>query len=209
MKIAIIGSGNVGAALASNWIKAGHEITFGTRDVNSDKIKALLANLGAHACADTPAVAAKWGEVVVLATPWQAAQATLAGLGDLGGKPLLDAINPLGANMQLDLGHTTSASEKIAGWASNARVVKAFNVGGAGTMADTHYPDGKPSLFFCGDDADAKKVAAQLAGELGYDPVDCGPLSVARLLEPMAKLWISLAYVQGLGPNVAFRLIRR
>jgi hypothetical protein len=209
MKIAIFGSGNVGTALAGGWVKAGHEVCFGSREPQGAKISALLARLGPHACADNLAGAARWGEVIVLATPWHTTRAVLEGLGDLGGKVLLDCINPIGADGQLQVGLTTSAAEQIAGWARNTRVVKAFNMTGAGNMANPGYPEGKASMLFCGDDAAARDVAARLIGDLGMDPVDVGPLSMARFLEPMAMVWIGLAYRQGLGPNIAFRLMKR
>ena len=209
MKIAIIGSGRVGAALAGGWIKAGHDVCFGSREPQGEKITTLLAKLGPHACADTPAGAARWGEVVMLAVPYHATQATVQALGDLGGKVLIDASNPVGAEGQLAVGHNTSAAEQIAGWARNARVVKAFNVTGAGNMANPNFPEGKVSMLFCGDNAADREVVARLIGDLGMDPVDIGPLSQARNLEPMGMVWIGLAFRQGLGPNVAFRLMKR
>jgi hypothetical protein len=146
--------------------------------------------------------------VVVLATPWDAAQSSIAAAGDLTGKILLDATNPL-QNMKLALGLTTSGAERVASWAVGAAVVKAFNSTGAGNMLNPDYAGQKPTMFICGDDAAAKQVVSGLAEEIGFEAVDAGALTLARYLEPLAGLWITLAYAQGLGPNSAFKLLRR
>ena len=213
MKIGILGAGNVGGALGRGWAKAGHEVFYGVREPGKPEVRQLVAEItaaGGKARAGTVAEAAAFGEVAVLTVPWKAAQQALAEAGDLAGKVLLDAVNPLKADLSgLDTGSDTSAGEQVASWAPGARVVKIFNTTGANNMADPHYPEGQATLLYCGDDAAAKAVAGTLAADLGFDPVDAGPLASARLLEPFALLWISLAYGQGLGRNFAFRLMRR
>ena len=97
----------------------------------------------------------------------------------------------------------------VAEWAAGARVVKIFNTTGFGNMANSNYTLGPVTMFYCGDDPGAKIVAAKLAADLGFDPVDAGPLTQARTLEPMAMLWIWLAVFGGMGTDFAFRLIRR
>jgi len=109
----------------------------------------------------------------------------------------------------LAVGHTTSGGEEVAGWAAGARVVKAFNTIGAVHMAQPTFRTERASMFLCGDDAAAKGTVSGLARELGFDPVDAGPLAQARLLEPLAMLWISMALVHGHGPNIAFKLLRK
>jgi predicted dinucleotide-binding enzyme len=146
-------------------------------------------------------------EIVALATPWDGTQAAIRAAGDLAGKVLLDCTNPIGAG-GLALGHTTSGAEQIAEWAPGARVVKAFNTTGWEVMADTAFAGGKPALFLCGDDAEARQTVAGLAADLGFEPVDCGPLRMARSLEPLAVLWISLAR-SGMGRHFAWALLRR
>lgn len=146
---------------------------------------------------------------MLLATPWGAAQDALRAAGDLKGKILVDATNPLKPDFSgLALGHTTSAGEEVARWAPGARVVKAFNTIGAQHMTDPRIAGQRPSMFVCGDDPAAKQTVAGLAEALGFEPVDAGPLTQARLLEPLAMLWISLAYAHGLGTNIGFRLLR-
>jgi len=210
MNIGILGSGNVGGTLGRRWAQTGHQVVFGTRDPSADEIKRLVSQSGATARAATLAEAAKDCEVLLLATPWGATKEVLNGLGDLSGKILIDATNPLRPRLDgLELGTTTSAAEQVAGWAAGANVVKAFNTVGFNIMANPAFSGGKPVMFVCGDDADAKRIAKQLADELGFEGVDAGPLTQARLLEPFALLWISLALSFGLGRDIAFKLLRR
>lgn len=189
MKIAIIGAGNVGRALEAGWKKKGHEVRFGKRESNKE--------------------AAQWGEVVVLATPWPATREAIAACGSLAGKVVLDATNPLLPNLAgLDQAEG-SGGQRVAGWAKGAKVVKVFNTTGFGNMEDTRYPSGKPMMLYCGDDAAAKGVAKRLADDLGFDPVDFGPLSNARYSESVAMSWIWLAVKGGIGRDIAFLLGRR
>lgn len=205
-RVAIIGAGRVGSALAGGWVKAKHSVTLGTRDPHSAKVRALLDQLGTALATSIPRAAAA-AEVVVLATPWTAAQEAIAAAGDLSGKVLIDCTNPIGPT-GLAVGHTTSGAEQVANWAPGALVVKAFNTIGAEVMANTQYAAGRPALLLCGDDAGARQTTAQLAADLGFEPVDCGPLRLARGLEPMALVWLTLARV-GLGREFAWALLRR
>jgi 8-hydroxy-5-deazaflavin:NADPH oxidoreductase len=210
MNIGIIGAGNVGGALGTRWAKGGHQVIFGSRDPGAADMKQLLAKAGSNARAAKLQDAAKAGEVLLLATPWAVTKDVVQGLGDLTGKVLIDAVNPLLPDLSaLALGTTTSAAEQVAGWARGAKVVKAFNTVGSNIMENPAFGQDKPVLFFCGDDAGAKGQVKQLAGELGFEGVDAGPLTQARLLEPFALLWISLAFKAGLGREIAFKLLRR
>lgn len=209
MKIAIIGAGNVGGTLGTAWAAKGHDVVFGVRDPREAKVQELLRATGGKARAASVREAAAAAELVLLATPWGAAQDALRAAGDLKGKILVDATNPLKPDFSgLALGHTTSAGEEVARWAPGARVVKAFNTIGAQHMTDPRIAGQRPSMFVCGDDPAAKQTVAGLAEALGFEPVDAGPLTQARLLEPLAMLWISLAYAHGLGTNIGFRLLR-
>jgi predicted dinucleotide-binding enzyme len=209
MNIGIIGSGNVGGALGTRWAKGGHQVIFGSRDPGANDMKDLLTKAGSNARAATLQDAAKSGEVLLLATPWPVTREVVQGLGDLSGKVLIDATNPLLPNLSgLVLGTTTSAAEQVAGWARGAKVAKAFNTVGANIMGNPAFGADKPVLFFCGDDSGSKAKVKQLVDELGFEGVDAGPLTQARLLEPFALLWISLAYQAGLGREIAFKLLR-
>jgi predicted dinucleotide-binding enzyme len=151
-----------------------------------------------------------WGEVVVLATPWGAVSEVLGSRADWAGKILMDCTNPLLPNLSgLEVGTTDSGGERVAALASGARVVKVFNTTGSGNMANPVYAGTPLTMFYCGDDAEAKAAAARLAADAGFDAVDAGPLRQARLLEPLALLWITLALRQGLGTNIALQLVRR
>ena len=213
MNIGIIGSGNVGGTLGKAWAGAGHKIKFGVRNPSDEKVNALVKQCGPGASAGKLDEAAAFGQVVVLTTPWDGAKAAIEAAGNLAGKVLVDCTNPvpMGANLMqgLTIGHTTSAAEEVAQLAKGAKVVKAFNTTGAGNMANPRFGSDKAVMFLAGDDADAKRMVSQLSNDLGFETIDAGPLSQARLLEPVAMLWISLAYAQGLGPNFAFKLIRR
>lgn len=210
MQIAIIGTGNVGAALGQRWATAGHDIVFGARAPGAAKVAALVKKLGARARAVTVREAAAGAGVVVLATPFGATEQAIAACGPLTGKVVVDCTNPLLPDLSgLAIGHTDSAGETVARWAKGAKVVKTLNTTGSGNMLDPRYGQEALSMFVCGDDADAKKLVTGLVAELGFEPVDAGPLSQARCLEPLAMLWISMAYRYGYGPNFGFRVVRR
>jgi hypothetical protein len=210
MRIAIIGAGNVGGTLGAGWAGRGHEVFFGVRDTADPKIKDLLARVGGNARVASVSDAATAAEVVALTVPWPAAQDALRSARDLRGKILLDCTNPLKPDLSgLTVGYTASGAEQVAAWAPGARVVKIFNTTGFANMANPEYRDGRSMMLYCGDDAQAKTVAAQLAAELGFEPYDVGPLTEARLLEPFALVWIHLAVRQKMGTGFAFRLMRR
>lgn len=208
-RIGVIGAGSVGGALGRGWARRGHEVMFGVRDTGDPKVAKLLAE-AETARAGSVAEAAAFGEVVVLATSWGGTRDAVQNAGDLGGKVLLDCTNPLQPDLSgLDVPPGSSAAEQVAGWAPGARVVKIFNTTGFNNMADPIYGEEPATMFYCGDDAEAKAVAARLAADLGFDPTDAGPLHEAPLLESLALLWIHLAYRQKLGRDIAFKLMRR
>jgi len=214
MKIGVIGAGNVGGTLGRRWAQGGHTVVFGVRDPAEEKVRSLLASAGAPARAGRVEEAAAASEVVVLTVPWEAAHDAVRRAGDLTGKVLVDATNPVTLGLEglqhgLLVGHTTSAAEQIAVWARGARVVKAFNTTGVGNMQDPRYGAQAATMFLCGDDAAAKAVVTQLGDELGFAMIDTGPLTIARLLEPLAMLWMHLAVFQGQGTEFAFMLQRR
>src|SRR5215472_1296852 len=209
MKIGILGAGNVGATLGTRWAKGGHQVVFSSREPDSQKMKDVVAKAGPNSKAASVAETVKSSDVIALTTPWTAAQDALKEAGNLSGKILVDVLNPLLPDLSgLEVGNTTSAGEMVAGWAKGAKVVKAFNTIGFPVMADPAI-NGKPVVMsYCGDDAGAKETVAQLAKELGFDARDAGPLTQARVLEPLALLWISLAYKQGYGTHWGFRVAK-
>jgi predicted dinucleotide-binding enzyme len=209
MKITIIGAGNVGTALGAGWAKSGHEITYGVRNPQSDKVRQLKAAqpqarfaANADACRDA--------EVVVLSTPWDATEAAVRESGSLAGKIIIDATNPLKGDVTgLACGFNTSGAEQVAQWAPGAQVFKAMNQIGAGLMDHPQMKGGtKPVMFVAGDGAGKARVL-QLVTELGFEAVDTGGIEYARLLEPLAMLWIHLAIFKGQGVDFAFGLLRK
>jgi predicted dinucleotide-binding enzyme len=202
MRISIVGAGNVGGALAAGWVAKGHEVVFGVRDPN--KIPP-----GSNVKVASVAAAAHFADIIVLAVPWNAVAEAIRSAGSLTGKIILDATNPLLPDLSgLDPQAQPSAGEKVAELAG-VPVVKIFNTTGYPNMVNPDYNGVRATMFYCGDDANAKNVARGLADDLGFEPVDAGPLSQARLLESLALLWISMALKQGFGVGIAFKLMRR
>ncbi len=210
MHIAIIGAGNVGRALARGWARSGHEIALGVRDPNEESVAALGTETGAQLLA--PAEAAARGEIVVLAIPWLVAERALQSLGDLAGKIVIDCMNPLAMRegaLGLECGFSTSGGETVAAWIPGAKVVKTLNQVGAEIMEQARRFSAPPAMFIAGDDDDAKRSVAVLVESLGFEALDAGPLRQARLLEPLAMIWINQALLRGAGRDWAFSRTRR
>jgi 8-hydroxy-5-deazaflavin:NADPH oxidoreductase len=210
MDISILGTGNVGATLGRRWANAGHQITFGSRKPSSERVRALVAeNTHAHQ-ADSIFDAAARGQVIVLATPYGSIEETLAAAGNLTGKVLVDCSNPLNHSFDgLVLGFDDSAAEHVSRLSPGAHVVKAFNTASVATMQNPNYEGLAATMFYCGDDGQAKLVVRGLINDLGMEPIDSGPLKNARFLEPMAMLYIHLAVQQGWGGNCALKMLKR
>ncbi|MCL4870344.1 MAG: NADPH-dependent F420 reductase [Anaerolineae bacterium] len=209
MRIALIGTGNVGQALGVRWAQLGHEVIFVTRDPGSEKVQKILAEAGAGVRAMRVGEAAAAAPIIVLATPWNAVQSVIGSVPDWSGKIVIDATNPIAPGFQLAVSGDNSGAEQVARWAAGAQVVKAFNTTGAENMRDPIYNGEATTMFICGDSAEAKAITSQLAEALGFMVADVGPLTAARYLEPLAMVWIRLAIVQGRGRDIAFRLVQR
>src|SRR5262245_32957422 len=178
MRIGILGAGNVGGALGRAWARKGHEVFYGVKQPGETKVRELVQATGPTARAGTVAEAAAFAEVVVLATPWPATRAAVQAAGDLTGKVVIDCTNPLKPDLSgLEIGHTTSAAETVAGWAPGAKVFKAFNTVGANIMADPVIAGTRTVMFVCGDDEAARPAVLRLAEDVGFDAVDAGPLA--------------------------------
>jgi 8-hydroxy-5-deazaflavin:NADPH oxidoreductase len=195
---AILGNGVVGTALGKGFAQNGYEVVFGTRDVRGAKTRAALeAVSGARAAPLAEAAAA--GTLAVVALPWSGLEAGLraAGADNLAGKLVIDASNPLDFSGQaptLVIGHTDSGGEFVQRLLPRAKVVKAFNIITAAHMVQPHLPDGTPDMLIAGNDAEAKRQAGELLRAFGWrTPLDMGPISSSRLLEPLAMLWILYA----------------
>lgn len=215
MNIGIIGAGNMGLALATIWARAGHAVC-----LSFSRDPAALAQQAAalpNARTGTPAEAARFGEAVMLAVPYPALAAALAGVAEaVAGKPVLSCVSGLvpdftGHALGLATDRTESVAEEIARLLPAAHVVEAFNTTFAEVLQapDRRFGDLNPSILYCGDDAPAKAVAAQLIAEAGYEARDLGPLRQARSLETLATAWVQLAAATGLFPQAGLRLLTR
>lgn len=198
MKIAVLGSGNVGTALGDGWSAKGHNVVYGSRSPEKESGKDRKFASVADAIVQS--------EVVALALPWDAVEPVL-GANDLSGKLVIDCTNPISPSFELAVGSTTSGGETVARLAKGARVVKAFNTTGFGNMRDPKFGAVNLTMFYAGDDEAAKAIVNQLIGDIGFDPVDAGALKIARYLEPLAMLWINLSLT--MGRDIALQLIKR
>lgn len=197
MIIGILGAGNVGRDLAEALTQAGHEVIFGVRDPESAKTKTAL-----NALPDVQAMSisevVQRAELVINALPWPATGEAAASISNWDNKILIDASNNFGSG---------SAAEDLARMARGARVVKAFNMIGAEHYKNPVFEGQAASMFYAGDDSEAKATVHNLLEEFGFDPIDAGGLDKARLIEGLAELWVSLMR-GGMGRNMAFRLLR-
>lgn len=208
MQIAIIGTGNVGRAIAKGLKGKGHLLVFGSRSDDAAKAAALTAETGAAIA--TPKDAAAGAGVAILALPWTAAETAIRDLGDLAGKTVIDCMNPLGmvaGSLGLLIGHTDSGGETVQRWLPRAHVVKTLNQVGAEMMADTTRLPHRPVMLMAGNDAAAKAKAATVLAALGFEALDAGDITKARLLEPFAMVWINQALIRGKGRTWAFAAV--
>jgi predicted dinucleotide-binding enzyme len=199
--IAVIGAGNVGGQLGRLWARAGHDVRFAVHDLNGPRARALREE--GYEVGHT-GIAVEEAEVVLLAIPHSALADAIDSGGDWTGNLVIDATNRIGVELPDGF---DSAAEEIADRAAGAVVVKAFNTIGANRYAQPRFGEQAASMFVCGDDSAAKDIVSGLAKDLGFEPVDAGPLANARLLEALAELWVSLAR-GGLGRDLGFRLLR-
>lgn len=207
MKIGILGTGRMGTKLAQLWAQNGYDIWLGSRD--EERAIALAGAIGHRIQgAGIPETAAQ-SDVLVFAFPWFALTDIVRLVDKLEKKIIIDCINPIMSSGSLALGHKWSAAEEIAQQFPLAHVVKAFN-GIYYANLDKPLYSGQPvSLFYCSDYDDAKAAVVQLAQEMGFAPTDCGPLKHARYLEPLAVLWLQMAFHMGMGTEMAFTLLHR
>lgn len=188
--IAVIGTGNVGAALGQRFAEIGHEVIYGSRDPQRDDVQALVARSGRNARATTQREAAAAADVVVLAVPWEIVEALTRSLGNLTGRIIVDPTNPrrIAEDGLRDYPFDGSNAERIQAVAPGAFVVKAFSTLGAETMLDPARALAPVSIPIAGDDADAKRVVAELVAGIGLEPVDVGPLRYAHVIEGLHYL---------------------
>lgn len=209
MKIAVLGSGTVGEVLADGFRKHGHDVARGSRDPG--KLAAWAQRSGGRAA--TFADAAAGADVVVLAVKGSAASEALTLAGDLTGKVVIDATNPIADAPPQDgvlrffTNLDESLMERLQAQVPGARFVKAFSCVGNAFMVNPSLPGGPPTMFICGNDADAKAVVRSILDQFGWDTADMGTATAARAIEPLCMLWC-IPGMRGGGWTHAFKLLR-
>jgi 8-hydroxy-5-deazaflavin:NADPH oxidoreductase len=211
MRVGILGSGLMGGKLGTIFARAGHEVVFSYAR-RKEKLEKLAREAGRNARAGTPAEAVKDADAVVLAVHWSRIDDVLNQAGDVTGKVLLTCSLPMNTeDTGLVVAHTSSGAEALAEKVPSAQVVAAFQTIPSEVLFDVFERRDnptRPSLVYCGDDESGKAVAADLIRDVGFDPVDAGPLRIARYTEPFALLVAQLAYEGEEGPELAYRFER-
>lgn len=210
-RIGILGSGLMGAKLGTIFARAGHDVVFSySRD--RKKLEDLAREAGKHSRAGTPSEAAQRSDVLLLAVHWSRVDDVLAQAGDLSSKVVVTCSLPMNDDdSALVIGHTSSGAEQLARKLPNAAVVSAFGTVPSEVLFavfEARHAGPRPSLVYAGDDDRAKAVAASLISDVGFEPVDAGPLRIARFLEPFTLLVAQLAYETEESPALAYRFDR-
>lgn len=208
MRIGILGSGLMGSKLGTIFARAGHEVVFSYAR-SEQKLKKLAREAGERARAGTPREAVQDAGAVLLAIHWSRLDDVLEQAGDLKSKVVISCSLPMNdANTELVIAHTSSGAEELAKKVPGAHVVSAFNTVPSEVLFGTYEArrkSRKPSLIYCGDHRRSKEVAATLIADAGFDPLDAGPLRLARYSEPFALLVAELAYEGKQGTEMAYR----
>ncbi len=211
MRIGILGSGLMGGKLGTLFARAGHDVVFSYAR-SEQKLNKLAREAKGQARAGTPAEAARDADALLLAVHWSRVDDVVQQAGDVSGKVIVTCTMPMNSDdTDLVIAHTSSGAEALAQKVPRAYVVSAFGTVPSEVLFDVfaaRRKTNRPSLVYCGDDQRAKKLAAGLIGDVGFDPVDAGPLRMARSLEPFTMLIGRLAYETKGGPALAYRFER-
>jgi predicted dinucleotide-binding enzyme len=211
MRVGILGSGLMGGKLGTIFARAGHDVVFSYAR-SERKLKKLAHDAGKNARAGTPRDAAHDADALLLAVHWSRVDDVLKQAGDVSGKVIVTCSLPMSTDDGgLVIAHTSSGAEALAKKIRRAHVVSAFGTVPSEVLFGVFKAKRRarrPSLVYCGDDKRAKRVAATLIHDVGFDPVDAGPLRIARYLEPFTLLIAQLAYEGEGGPELAYRFER-
>lgn len=211
MRVGILGSGLMGSKLGTIFARVGHQVTF-SYSRSDAKLEKLAREAKGKSSAGTPREATQNADVVLLAVHWSRVNDVLKHAGDLSGKVIITCSLPMNRDdTELVVAHRSSGAEALAKKIPRARVVSAFNTVPSEVLFGVFAARRKktrPSLVYCGDDSKARKIAARLIHDAGFDPVDAGPLRIARCTEPFALLVAQLAYEGKGGPEIAYRVER-
>ena len=211
MKIGILGSGLMGGKLGILFTRAGHDVVFSYAR-SQQKLERLVRQAKGHARAGTPAEAVRDADAILLAVHWRRIDDVVKQADDLSRKVIISCSLPMNADdTRLVIGHTSSGAEELAKKVRRAKVVSAFGTVPSEVLFgvfEARRKAKRPSMAYCGDDDSAKAVTAGLISDVGFEPVDAGPLRIARYLEPFALLMGQLAYEGSGGPELAYRFER-
>lgn len=202
MKVAVLGSGNIGGTLGRKWAGAGHSVMYGVRDAQAPKAQTLLASGAENVSIGTLEDAIAFGQVVVFAIPSSTVDGVVeAHAAALAGKIIIDATNNIGAAEMSKLPTFTTR-------APTAQVFRAFNYLGWENFADPHFGAQQADLFYCGPDApEARALVEQLIADIGLRPLRIGGAEKADLLDALLRLWFTFAVEQKMGRHLAFKLL--
>lgn len=191
--IAVIGTGKVGSALGPRFASLGHTVVYGSRSPEREDVQELVKKSGKLSSAMTPLDAAQIADIVLIAVPWDVAEEVVIGLGDLSGKIIIDPINPRLVDDEGFQGYPTYTSnlERIQNLAPQAKVVKAFSTISSTMMIDPKLADHPITIPLAGNDADAKKIVAELCEKLGFEAMDFGAAKFAHIIEGLYLLRIN------------------
>jgi 8-hydroxy-5-deazaflavin:NADPH oxidoreductase len=212
MRIGILGSGLMGGKLGTIFARAGHDVVFSYSHSDA-KLKRLARDAGGRARAGTPAEAVRDADALLLAVHWSRVNDVLKKAGHLSGKVIVSCSLPMNAaDTKLVIANTSSGAEALARKVRKANIVSAFGTVPSEVLFDVFRAKRRrrrrPSLVYCGNDKGAKHVAARLIRDVGFEPVDAGPLRIARYLEPFTLAIAQLAYETDEGPEIAYRIER-
>ena len=211
MRVGILGSGLMGGKLGTIFARAGHEVVFSYAR-SERKLKRLAREARGNARAGTPGEAARDADALLLAVHWSRVDDVLKQAGDLSGKVVVTCSLPMNADdTELAVAHTSSGAEQLQKKVRRAQVVAAFGTVPSEVLFgvfEARRKAARPSLVYCGDQEDARDVAETLIRDVGFDPVDAGPLRIARYTEPFSLLVAQLAYEGDAGPELAYRFER-
>lgn len=211
MKISVIGSGNMGAALGKSWASKGHQVMF-SYSRNPEKLSTLAA-FNEHTSSGTVIQAIDFGDVILLAVPPPALPEVLPDAGRFGNKILLTCVSGLrpdftGKTIGLPTELKISVAEQIAHMLPAVRVVEAFNITFAQLIEARTFEGKQAAIFYCTDHVDVQETVEALIKDTGYEPVYAGSLYTARSLETLASAWVQFSAVSGLFPGVAIKALK-
>ncbi len=203
MKIAVLGSGNIGGTLGVKWAQAGHQVVIGTREPGSEKVRQLLESAGENITAATTVQAIEASQGILFAIPYAAVEIVAqANSRSLDGKLLIDATNNFGAAVVNNLA-------TLQRYAPKAALYRAFNALGWENFANPRYGELVVDLFYCGQDGDRRDEMETLIQQAGLRPVYLGGLELAPVVDALGTLWVTLAFRQGWGREIALKLVQR